>query len=102
MLDELRVELIQAAHMELLLPMIAAYQRFYGVAEADIEEERNRVFFSRFVAPSEDGALLGAWRDDGPPPRVDDPARQRPRPPPLRLDRRQAQRVGRVRAPYLA
>ena len=40
--------------------MIAAYQRFYEVEE--IDEERNRAFFSRFLAPSEDGMLLGAWR----------------------------------------
>ena len=47
--------------MDALLPMIAAYQRFYEVE--DIDTERNRAFFSRFVAPSEDGMLLGAWRD---------------------------------------
>ena len=47
--------------MTALLPLIAAYQRFYEVEE--IDEERNRAFFSRFVAPSEDGMLLGAWRD---------------------------------------
>jgi GNAT superfamily N-acetyltransferase len=47
--------------MDVLLPMIAAYQRFYEVKE--IDDERNRAFFSRFVAPSENGMLLGAWRD---------------------------------------
>jgi len=47
--------------MGALLPLIAAYQRFYEVEE--IDEERNRAFFSRFIAPSEDGMLLGAWRD---------------------------------------
>lgn len=41
--------------------MIAAYQRFYEVEEIDVE--RNRSFFRRFIAPSEDGVLLGAWRD---------------------------------------
>jgi GNAT superfamily N-acetyltransferase len=46
---------------ERLLPLIAAYQRFYEVEE--IDEERNRAFFSRFIAPSEDGMLLGAWHD---------------------------------------
>jgi len=47
--------------MDALLPLIADYQRFY---EAEtIDEERNRAFFSRFVSPSEDGMLLGAWRD---------------------------------------
>jgi GNAT superfamily N-acetyltransferase len=48
--------------MQVLLPMIGAYQRFYGVEE--IDEERNRAFFSRFLAPSEDGMLLGAWRGE--------------------------------------
>ena len=42
--------------------MIAAYQRFYEVEE--IDEERNHAFFSRFLAPSEDGMLIGAWRGD--------------------------------------
>lgn len=47
--------------MDVLLPMITAYQRFYEVEE--IDDERNRAFFSRFLAPSEDGMLLGAWCD---------------------------------------
>jgi len=46
---------------EALLPLIAAYQRFYEVE--DIDDERNRAFFRRFLAPSEDGLLLGARRD---------------------------------------
>jgi GNAT superfamily N-acetyltransferase len=59
--SEVQVEPISAEQLELLLPLIAAYQRFYEVE--DIDEERNRAFFARFVAPSEDGTLLGAWRD---------------------------------------
>ncbi|HXR30721.1 MAG TPA: GNAT family N-acetyltransferase [Solirubrobacterales bacterium] len=59
MLDELRIEPVSGEQLETLLPMIAAYQRFYEVAE--IDEQRNRTFFSRFLAPSEDGMLLGAW-----------------------------------------
>lgn len=47
---------------ERLLPLIAAYQRFYEVEE--IDEERNRAFFRRFLAPSEDGMLLGAREGD--------------------------------------
>jgi GNAT superfamily N-acetyltransferase len=47
--------------MDELLPLIAAYQRFYEVEEVD--DGRNRAFFSRFLAPSEDGMLLGAWRE---------------------------------------
>ena len=42
--------------------MIADYQRFYEVEE--IDEERNRAFFSRFIAPSDDGMLIGAWEGD--------------------------------------
>ena len=49
---------IADAEYEDLLPLISAYQRFYAVAEVD--EERNRGFFRRFLAPSEDGLLLGA------------------------------------------
>jgi GNAT superfamily N-acetyltransferase len=43
-----------------VLPLIAAYQRFYGVAAPD--DARNAAFFRRFLAPSDDGLLLGAWR----------------------------------------
>lgn len=53
---------IGSGEFDRLLPLIAAYQRFYEV-EA-IDEERNRTFFRRFLAPSEDGLLLGARRDD--------------------------------------
>jgi len=57
--ENLRIEPIAEPQLGALLPMIAAYQRFYGVE--DVDEERNRAFFSRFLAPSEDGLLLGAW-----------------------------------------
>jgi GNAT superfamily N-acetyltransferase len=53
---------IAVAEYERLLPLIAAYQRFYEVEE--IDEERNRAFFRRFLAPSEDGLLLGARREN--------------------------------------
>jgi GNAT superfamily N-acetyltransferase len=56
-----RIEPVSAQQMETLLPMIADYQRFYEAG--DIDPERNRAFFSRFLDPSEDGMLLGAWRD---------------------------------------
>ncbi len=59
---ELEISPIGAAEFERLLPLIAAYQRFYEVEE--IDEGRNRAFFRRFLAPSEDGLLLGA-REDG-------------------------------------
>jgi len=55
---EVEIAPITAEEFEELLPLIAAYQRFYEVEE--ISDERNRVFFRRFLAPSEDGLLLGA------------------------------------------
>jgi len=48
---------------ETLLPLIAAYQRFYEVEKVD--GDRNRAFFRRFLAPSEDGLLLGARSEGG-------------------------------------
>jgi GNAT superfamily N-acetyltransferase len=51
---------VGAKELEEVLPLIAGYQKFYG-AQPDIE--RNRRFFSRFLDPSEDGLLLGAWVD---------------------------------------
>jgi len=47
--------------LEQALPLIAGYQVFY---EAAPDDERNRAFFRRFIAPSDEGLLLGAW-DDG-------------------------------------
>ena len=58
---ELRIEPIAKEQLGALLPLIADYQRFY--ASKDVDEGRNRDFFARFVAPSEDGMLLGAWRE---------------------------------------
>lgn len=60
MSERLRIDPVSAPELETLLPMIAAYQRFYEVA--DVDAARNRAFFSRFLAPSDDGMLLGAWR----------------------------------------
>jgi GNAT superfamily N-acetyltransferase len=60
--DELQIAPVEVAEFERLLPLIAAYQRFYEVDRVD--EERNRAFFRRFLAPSNDGLLLGA-RDGG-------------------------------------
>jgi GNAT superfamily N-acetyltransferase len=52
---------VTAEEFEALVPMIAAYQRFYEVPDPD--DERNRVFFRRFLAPSDDGLLLAARVD---------------------------------------
>jgi GNAT superfamily N-acetyltransferase len=49
---------IRQQELEELLPLIGLYQRFYG---AEPEAARNRWFFSRFLHPSEEGLLLGAW-----------------------------------------
>jgi GNAT superfamily N-acetyltransferase len=57
----IRVEPLGASDYERVLPLIAGYQSFY-LAEPD--EERNRAFFRRFLAPSEDGLLLAAWLGD--------------------------------------
>jgi GNAT superfamily N-acetyltransferase len=59
---EVEIAPITAEEFEELLPLIAAYQRFYEAEE--ISEERNRTFFRRFLAPSEDGLLLGARSDE--------------------------------------
>jgi GNAT superfamily N-acetyltransferase len=56
--EDLEISPVETAEFEALLPLIGAYQRFYEVEEVD--EERNRAFFRRFLAPSEDGMLLGA------------------------------------------
>jgi GNAT superfamily N-acetyltransferase len=59
---EIEIAPVAVEEFEQLLPLIAAYQRFYEVPE--IDDNRNRDFFRRFLAPSEDGLLLGA-RSEG-------------------------------------
>ena len=58
---EVEIAPVAAAEFERLLPLIAAYQRFYEVE--DVDDGRNRFFFRRFLAPSDDGLLLGAHED---------------------------------------
>jgi GNAT superfamily N-acetyltransferase len=60
---EIEIAPVAPGEYEELQPLIAAYQRFYEVEE--IDEERNRAFFRRFLAPSDHGMLLGA-RAGGP------------------------------------
>ncbi|MGE5281311.1 MAG: N-acetyltransferase family protein [Chloroflexota bacterium] len=60
-MGDIRIAPIEGGEMDELLPLIAAYQRFYEVD--DVDDERNREFFARFLAPSEDGMLIGARRD---------------------------------------
>ncbi len=57
---EVEIAPVAADELEELLPLIAAYQRFYEADE--IDEKRNRSFFRRFLAPSQDGLILGARR----------------------------------------
>jgi GNAT superfamily N-acetyltransferase len=59
---EIEIAPLPAEEFEPVLPLIAAYQRFYEVERVD--EERNRSFFRRFLAPSDDGLLLGARRGE--------------------------------------
>ena len=59
MSEKPRIEAVTERQYETLLPMIAAYQGFYEADE--IREDRNRDFFRRFLAPSDDGMILGAW-----------------------------------------
>ena len=61
-LDGLSIGPVSAEDFDELVPMIGDYQRFYEVPDPD--DERNRAFFRRFIAPSEDGLLLAA-RIDG-------------------------------------
>ena len=58
--DEVAVAPLGAADYEAVLPLIADYQRFYGVEHPD--EARNRSFFAPFVRPGGPGHLLGARR----------------------------------------
>lgn len=56
----LEVRRLASEELEAALPLIASYQRFY---RAEPDDERNRAFFRRFIAPSDEGLLLGAWVD---------------------------------------
>ncbi|MGK2933556.1 MAG: GNAT family N-acetyltransferase [Solirubrobacterales bacterium] len=54
---------ITEAELETVEPLLMAYQTFYEVEDIDLE--RNRQFFSRFIGNSHSGWLLGAWDGDG-------------------------------------
>jgi GNAT superfamily N-acetyltransferase len=56
--DHIVIRPAGAEDLPVMLPLFAGYQRFYG---AEPDDARNLVFFRRFVAPSDDGLLLGAW-----------------------------------------
>lgn len=59
-MPDVDVRPIGAQEIDAALPLIAGYQTFYG---ATPDTERNRRFFTRFLNPSEEGLLLGAWVD---------------------------------------
>lgn len=63
MVAGVKVSAVREEEFDTLLPLIAAYQRFYEVD--DIDTDRNRFFFRRFLAPSEDGLLLAAREETG-------------------------------------
>ena len=54
----MQVAPITEEQFEAVLPLIADYQRFYG---GEPDPERNAAFFRRFLDPSDEGLLLGAW-----------------------------------------
>jgi GNAT superfamily N-acetyltransferase len=63
MAEGIAVGTVREEEFEALLPLIAAYQRFYQVD--DVDDDRNRSFFRRFLAPSDDGELLAARDESG-------------------------------------
>ena len=63
MASGVEVTAVRDEELETLLPLISAYQRFYEVDEVDLD--RNRSFFRRFLAPSEVGLLLAARDETG-------------------------------------
>jgi ribosomal protein S18 acetylase RimI-like enzyme len=59
---ETGIRLVTEDSFASLEPLFVAYQRFYEVE--DIDENRNRKFFSRFVGSNHSGWLLGAWQGE--------------------------------------
>ncbi len=59
---ETEIRLVTEDSFAELEPLFIAYQRFYEVE--DIDEERNRKFFSRFIGSNHSGWLLGGWQGD--------------------------------------
>jgi GNAT superfamily N-acetyltransferase len=54
---------VAPAELDELLPLLAGYQRFYGVDAPD--DERNRAFFARFCATGAAAGVLLAAREAG-------------------------------------
>jgi GNAT superfamily N-acetyltransferase len=62
-MTDVEVRPIRTEELEGFLPLVDGYQRFY---DAEPDTERNRRFFARFLDPSEEGLLFGAWSDGEP------------------------------------
>lgn len=62
MTDDLLISLVGEDGYDALLPLIADYQRFYGVAAPD--DKKNRAFFAHFLETSDAGCILGARSGD--------------------------------------
>lgn len=58
----MKITTVTAANFEAVLPLIADYQRFY---DAEPDEERNRVHFSRFLSEHREGILFLAKNENG-------------------------------------
>lgn len=58
--DGVEIAPVEPDALEELVPLIAAYLRFYEVE--GVSEQRIREFFSRFLAPGDGGLILGARR----------------------------------------
>ncbi len=61
--EAIRIAPVTEDEFEAFLPLLADYQVFYLAAP---NEERNRAYFRRFLAPSDYGLLIGAWDGDEP------------------------------------
>jgi hypothetical protein len=57
------IEPVSESNLEEVLPLIRQYQEFYKIA--DIDDERNRNFFSRFSESGNEGCLFLYRNDEG-------------------------------------
>lgn len=57
------IEAVSSKNLEHVLPLIQQYQTFYKIA--DIDNDRNREFFSQFGAIGNDGCLFLYRNNDG-------------------------------------
>lgn len=64
MTADVTIEAVGKQNLEVLLPLMADYQRFYQVT--DIDEERNRAFFEQFIDHPDRGIQHLAQLDDVP------------------------------------